>query len=65
MRTKPRAITVSALIVLVLTGCSGPVRKHAVPQTLTTRAVVPGLADVRYRLGIDTERLRADALESF
>jgi hypothetical protein len=58
-------MTVVLLLVLLLTGCSGPVRKDAVPETLTTRAVVPGLADVRYRLGIDTERLRADAVESF
>lgn len=51
--------------VLMLTGCAGVGRKPAVPENLTTQAVVPGLADVRYRVGIDTERLRNDALDSF
>jgi hypothetical protein len=43
--------------VMVLASCAGPVRKNAVPKTLTTQAGVPGLADVRYRAGIDRDAL--------
>jgi len=50
---------------LALSACSGPVRKDAVPANLTTQAVVPGLENVRYRVGIDTEALRSDAIDSF
>lgn len=58
-------LVVCCLTLLVLAGCSGPVRKDAVPSELTTQAVVPGLEDVRYRVGIDTEALRSDAIDSF
>lgn len=53
------------LTTLLIAGCSGPMRKDAVPPTLTTQAIVPGLADVRYRLGIDTDALLKDAIDSF
>ena len=61
---------VDTLILCILTavafaGCAGPVRKDAVPEKLTTQAVVPGLADVRYRLGIDTQALAGDAIDAF
>lgn len=49
---------------LVLQGCSGVARKAAVPETLTTQAVVPGMEDVRYRVGLDIEALRKDGIES-
>jgi predicted acylesterase/phospholipase RssA len=58
-------VVVGLLIAVTLAGCSGPVRKDAVPPELTTRAEVPGLAGVRYRPGIDIEALRKDAIESF
>ena len=48
-----------------LVGCSGPVRKDAVPENLTTQAVVPGLEDVRYRVGMDTDKLARDAIDAF
>lgn len=63
MRLGHLALCVISL--LALAACSGPVRKDAVPSTLTTQAVVPGMADVRYRMGIDTEALRKDAIDSF
>ena len=47
---------------LMAQGCTGPVREEAVPAALTTQAVVPGLEDVRYRVGI---ALRRDAVASF
>lgn len=62
-----RADRVMAFIVaaVVLAGCAGPVRKDAVPEDLTTQAVVPGLADVRYRAGIDRETLLKEGMASF
>ena len=50
---------------MVLAGCAGPARQHAVPEALTTQAVVPGLADVRYRAGIDREAFRREGIQSF
>jgi predicted acylesterase/phospholipase RssA len=51
--------------VMVLASCAGPVRKNAVPKTLTTQAGVPGLADVRYRAGIDRDAFMREGIESF
>ncbi|MEH6532535.1 MAG: patatin-like phospholipase family protein [Photobacterium frigidiphilum] len=58
-------LAVGLVATLILTGCAGIARKEAVPEHLTTQAVVPGMENVRYRLGIDTEALKSDALESF
>jgi hypothetical protein len=49
---------------VIAQGCAGPVRKDAVPAALTTRAVVPGLADVRYRVGIDNDAILREGLAS-
>jgi hypothetical protein len=49
----------------LLSGCGSVERKPAVPADLTTKAVVPGMPDVRYRVGIDTDSLRRDAVASF
>ena len=49
----------------VVGACSSPPRKPAVPETLTTQAEVPGLEGVRYRVGIDSDRLRQDGIASF
>ena len=53
------------VVILILSGCAGLVRKQAVPDELTASAVVPGFADVRYRVGIDDEALLEEALDSF
>jgi len=58
-------LIICLIAIMVLAGCSGPARKDAVPEALTTQAIVPGLEGVRYRVGIDTEALRNDALDSF
>lgn len=58
-------LVVGFVVISILSGCAGVTRKDAVPEHLTTKAVVPGLEGVRYRLGIDTEALFKDALESF
>ena len=53
------------LATLLVVGCAGPIRKDAVPEDLTTQAVVPGLADVRYRAGIDREAIQREGMDSF
>lgn len=49
----------------LLVGCGSIARKPAVPEGLTAKAVIPGMPDVRYRVGIDTAALRRDAIASF
>lgn len=63
MRTKH--LIVGLLTVSMLAGCGSTARKEAVPEALTAQAVVPGLPDVRYRVGIDIDALRNDAVDSF
>lgn len=63
MRIYPLAIAMVSL--LIFAGCAGVFRQEAVPEHLTARAVIPGLEDVRYRIGIDTEALIMDANISF
>ncbi|UXI03021.1 patatin-like phospholipase family protein [Photobacterium sp. TY1-4] len=63
MRMKIRAVGIVSI--LIFAGCAGVFRKDAVPEHLTTKAVVPGMENVRYRLGIDTDALTMDAIESF
>jgi predicted acylesterase/phospholipase RssA len=58
-------LIIGLIITLVLSGCAGLFRKQAVPEHLTLQAVVPGMENVRYRVGIDTEALLSDALEAF
>ncbi|MGF1759874.1 patatin-like phospholipase family protein [Photobacterium sagamiensis] len=58
-------LIVGLVTTLILAGCVGIMRKEAVPEHLTMQAVVPGMENVRYRLGIDTEALQNDAIESF
>jgi len=53
------SILVCLVASLAIAGCASPKRKEAVPPELTTQAIVPGLASVRYRVGIDTDYLRA------
>ena len=59
-------LIVSALFlaVAVLQGCATPPRLPAVPVELQGRAVIPGLAEVRYRPGVDNDRLAEDGKES-
>lgn len=65
-RSKPsRHALVCLVAAAIACGCAGPTRQDAVPPELTTQAVVPGLADVRYRVGIDTDALRKDAIDAF
>lgn len=62
-RTLPSWIAIGAALLLIQ-GCAGLARKEAVPAPLTTRAVVPGLPDVRYRIGIDDEALLREVVAS-
>jgi predicted patatin/cPLA2 family phospholipase len=58
-----RLVVVGATVA-VLAACAGPVRKGAVPEDLTTKAIVPGMPDVRYRAGIDREAVMREGIES-
>jgi hypothetical protein len=49
---------------ILLQGCAGPVRKDAVPESLTAEAQVPGLTDVRYRIGVDNEAFAREGIDS-
>ncbi len=51
-----------AAVMLAAQGCSGPMRKEAVPAAYTAKAVVPGMPDVRYRVGIDNEDMQREAI---
>jgi uncharacterized lipoprotein YajG len=43
-----------AAVLLLAQGCAGPVRQEAVPPAMTAQAQIPGLEEVRYRIGFDT-----------
>jgi hypothetical protein len=60
-----RLVTMALLAVFLLVGCGAVPRKPAVPEAQTTRAVIPGMPGIRYRVGIDTDALRRDAIASF
>ena len=49
---------------LLAQGCAGPVRQAAVPPAMTEQAVIPGLEEVRYRIGIDNEAIERETLAS-
>ncbi len=49
---------------ILLQGCTGPVRKDAVPESLTADAQVPGLTDVRFRIGVDNDAFAREGIES-
>lgn len=64
--TSVRTFLIAAAAVLgVAQGCAGPVRAPAVPAQLTAQAVVPGLPDVRYRVGVDDDAMLEEAVASF
>ncbi|EGJ49347.1 patatin-like phospholipase family protein [Desulfocurvibacter africanus] len=56
---------ICVLAVVALAACAGVARKDAVPEDLTTQAVVPGMADVRYRSGIDQKEILREGIASF
>lgn len=65
MTQRLRALSIAMFAVLVLAqGCAGTARKDAVPPTLTSQAVVPGLPNVRYRVGIDNTALLREGIAS-
>lgn len=49
---------------ILLQGCAGPARKDAVPESLTAAAQVPGLTDVRFRIGVDNEAFAREGIDS-
>ncbi|AFL75519.1 patatin-like phospholipase family protein [Thiocystis violascens] len=63
IRTAPSLIAIFLAMTLAQ-GCVGPVRKDAVPVSLTAQATVPGLPEVRYRIGVDDAALLAEGIAS-
>jgi hypothetical protein len=64
MTLKQIACLMAITAALLAQGCAGPVRKEAVPAAFTDQAVIPGMTEVRYRVGIDTETLKREAIDS-
>ena len=64
MTLKHIACLIAMTTALLAQGCAGPVRKEAVPAAFTDQAVIPGMAEVRYRVGIDTEALQREGIAS-
>lgn len=64
MTVKHIACLLAMTTILLAQGCAGPVRKEAVPAAFTNQAVIPGMAEVRYRVGIDTEALQRESIAS-
>jgi hypothetical protein len=58
---------VFVISVMVLQGCATPARQAAVPMGLQDQAQVPGLSDVRYRIGVakDMDAMAQEGLESY
>lgn len=64
MTLKHIAGLIAITAALLAQGCAGPLRKEAVPAAITNQAVIPGMAEVRYRVGIDTEALQREGIAS-
>jgi len=65
-RKSSRFVTVciaAAVAVAVLQGCTTLKRQAAVPVALQDKAEIPGLSNVRYRVGIDDARMARDGIE--
>ncbi len=60
-------MVVLAIFVMALQGCATPTRQAAVPMGLEDQAQVPGLADVRYRVGVarDMAAMSQEGLDSY
>ena len=57
-------IFISSLALLLLSGCSSLTRLDAVPQEQLAEAKIPGLENIRYRVGIDTEAMAKEGATS-
>jgi hypothetical protein len=64
MTSKFLACMIVLTAAVLVQGCGGPMRKDAVPSALTGQAVIPGMSEVRYRVGIDTEALQREGIAS-
>src|SRR5512135_2474478 len=58
---------VFTISLMVLQGCATPPRQAAVPMGLEDQAQVPGLSDVRYRIGLgkDMAAVAQEGVESY
>lgn len=63
-RLDPVLIFMATVLLLLAQGCARPVREAAVPPTMTAQATIPGLEEVRYRIGIDNEAIERESIAS-
>jgi predicted acylesterase/phospholipase RssA len=63
MMTRKTLSFVCIIAVALIAGCAGPVRKKAVPKSITHKATIPELSDIRYRMGIDDQAMIREGLE--
>jgi predicted acylesterase/phospholipase RssA len=59
------ALSFVALALLMLHGCTTPMRQNAVPQELTRQATIPGMPTVRYRIPEEVPAIIEAAKASF
>jgi hypothetical protein len=52
------------MLALLLQGCATPGRLPAVPVEMQGQAVIPGVSEVRYRVGFDTDKIIEEGKES-
>jgi hypothetical protein len=65
IRIKPTPMIFLSLVVqLLMQGCATPSRQIAVPVALQDEAQIPGLPDIRYRVGKDQTDLAREGLKS-
>lgn len=65
--TRAETMMLAGLLVLLLaSGCAAPTRLAAVPEDLQNQAQLPGLEDVRYRIGNadDLAKMAREGMES-
>jgi predicted acylesterase/phospholipase RssA len=61
--TRLVSVLLAVLVLLFMQACATPTRHTAVPETLQDKAVIPGLADVRYRIRKDQQAMVNEAQE--
>lgn len=61
---KIHLIFILSLALLLLSGCSSLTRLDAVPQEQLAEAKIPGLENIRYRVGLDTEAMTKEGATS-
>jgi len=53
----------AAVVMVLLQGCAAPTRHRALPVTLQGQEEIPGLPDVRYRIGVNEGEMVREGIE--